>query len=89
MFVTKHWRSGELDGEVHSRSRSYFLNTNPVHTSNNDIEKKIVRAGTLDGSLMALCGVTDTEFPDLADPQTRDRACTHRIIGALLMPVFV
>ena len=63
--------------------------TNPVHTSNNDIEKKIVRAGTLDGPLMALCGVTDTEFPDLADPQTRDHACTHRIIGALLMPVFV
>ena len=27
--------------------------------------KKIVRRGTLDGSLMALCGVTYTEFPDL------------------------
>ena len=51
--------------------------------------KKIVRRGTLDGALMTLCGVTDTEFPDLADPQTRDHACTHRIIGALLMPVFV
>ena len=65
MFVTKHWRSGELDGEVHSRSRSYFFYTNPVHGSNNDIIKKIVRRGTLDGSLMALCGVTYTEFPDL------------------------
>ena len=30
------------------------------------LKKKIVRAGTLDGSLMALCGVTYTEFPDLA-----------------------
>ena len=28
--------------------------------------RQIVRRGTLDGSLMALCGVTDTEFPDLA-----------------------
>ena len=53
------------DGEVHSRSRSYFFYTNPVHTSNNDAEK-IVRRGTLDGSLMMLCGVTYMEFPDLA-----------------------
>ena len=43
-----------------------------------------MRAGTLDGSLMVLCGVTYTEFPDLTDPQIRDHACTHRIIGALL-----
>ena len=28
--------------------------------------RQIVRRGTLDGSLMALCGVTYTEFPDLA-----------------------
>ena len=28
--------------------------------------RQIVRRGTLDGSLMTLCGVTDTEFPDLA-----------------------
>ena len=27
--------------------------------------RQIVRASTLDGSLMALCGVTHTEFPDL------------------------
>ena len=27
--------------------------------------RQIVRRGTLDGSLMALCGVTYTEFPDL------------------------
>ena len=89
VVVTKHWRSGELDGEVHSRSRSYFFiqtrSMGPIMIFN----RQIVRRGTLDGSLMALCGVTDTEFPDLADPQTRDHACTHRIIGALLMPVFV
>ena len=66
-----------------------FFSTNPVHTSNNDIVKKIVRAATLDGSLMALCGVITHGFPDLADPQTRDHACTHRRTGALLMPVFV
>ena len=53
------------DGEVHSRSMPYFFYTNPVHTSNNDTIKKNVRAGTLDGSLMALCNVTYTEFPDL------------------------
>ena len=51
--------------------------------------RQIMRAGTLYGSLMALCGVTDTEFPDVTDPQTRDHTCTHRIIDALLMPVFV
>ena len=28
--------------------------------------RQFERAGTLDGSLMALCGVTYTEFPDLA-----------------------
>ena len=27
--------------------------------------RQIVRPGTLDGSVMALCGVTYTEFPDL------------------------
>ena len=64
--VTKPQRSGDLDGEVHSRSRPCFFYTKPLHTSNNDIIKKIVRRGTLDGSLMALCGVTYTEFPDLA-----------------------
>ena len=28
--------------------------------------RQIVRRGTLDGSLMVVCGVTYTEFPDLA-----------------------
>ena len=40
VVVTKPQRSGDLDGEVHSRSRPYFFYTKPLHTSNNDIEKK-------------------------------------------------
>ena len=60
--------AGDLDGEVHNRVRpptSPRSRSMPPKTRNNH---HIVRAGTLDGSLMALCGVTYTDFSDPGPP---------------------
>ena len=73
VLLTKHWRSGELDGEVHSRSRPYFFIQTRSIRPTMIFNRQIVRRGTLDGSLMTLCGVTDTNFGSGRSSNQRSR----------------
>ena len=74
------------------RDSRFFIQTRsirPIMIFN----RQIVRRGTLDGSLMALCGVTYTEFPDLAGLNSEITlvpiADLVPFFIAELMPVFV